>query len=50
MPEPIIESLHNEHNQTLNGIEKQATVIQALLVAENDFIHGNRQSFCYALK
>uniref|UniRef100_A0A915DPL5 Gamma-glutamyltranspeptidase 1 n=1 Tax=Ditylenchus dipsaci TaxID=166011 RepID=A0A915DPL5_9BILA len=41
IPPAIIQNLTKEHHQNMTIIEKQPSVVQALLVMEDGFIHGN---------
>ncbi|KAL3096083.1 hypothetical protein niasHS_005842 [Heterodera schachtii] len=41
IPQPLIKFLVEERNQNMTAIEKQPSVVQALIVMEDGFIHGN---------
>jgi len=42
VPREIVEALKRDHGQkNMTAIEKQASVVQALMVADDGFIHGN---------
>ncbi|KAE9549785.1 hypothetical protein FO519_007014 [Halicephalobus sp. NKZ332] len=41
IPRTIINSLKNQYHQTFTPVDKQASVIQALIVMDDGFIHGN---------
>ncbi|KAH7730479.1 Protein H14N18.4 b [Aphelenchoides avenae] len=41
VPKGIVENLVGERRQNMTSVEKQASVVQALLVMEDGFIHGN---------
>lgn len=41
IPKPIISTLKTQYHQIFTPVEKQASVVQALMVMDDGFIHGN---------